>query len=112
MHEYVTGGGWPAPDMPPGLAEEALAMLRALLADLRAWGRFPVVATRDRRLRGTGLVADRVVDLGAEVYPTAVLELARECGAALVVAPEGGGALEHLSSAGVGRRRLPAREPA
>ena len=97
VHEYVTGGGWPAPDIPPGLAEEALAMVGALLADLRAWGRFPVVATRDRRLRATGLVADRVVDLGPEVYPTALLELARDCGAALVVAPEGGGALEHLS---------------
>ena len=37
VHEYVTGGGWPTPDLPPGLAEEALAVLRALLADLRAW---------------------------------------------------------------------------
>jgi predicted ATP-grasp superfamily ATP-dependent carboligase len=98
VHEYVTGGGWPAPEIPPGLAAEALAISRALLADLRAWGRLPVVTTRDRRLCTTGLVADRVVDLDAEVYPTALLELARDCGAALVVAPEGGGALEHLSS--------------
>ena len=98
VHEYVTGGGWPTPDLPPGLAAEALAVLRALLADLRAWGRFPVVTTRDRRLHGTPLTADRVVDLDAEVYPTRVLELARECGAALVVAPEGGGVLQHLSS--------------
>ena len=98
VHEYVTGGGWPTPDLPPGLAGEALAVLRALLADLRAWGRFPVVTTCDRRLHGTPLTADRVVDLDAEVYPTKVVELARECGAALVVAPEGGGVLEHLSS--------------
>jgi tyramine---L-glutamate ligase len=98
VHEYVTGGGWPTPDLPAGLTGEALAVLRALLADLRAWGRFPVVTTRDRRLQGTPLVADRVVDLDAEVYPTRVLELAQECGAALVVAPEVGGALEHLSS--------------
>jgi hypothetical protein len=98
VHEYVTGGGWPAPDLPPGLAEEALAILRALLADLRAWGRFPVVTTRDRRLQHTALVADRVVDVDAEVYPTALLGLVRDCGAALVVAPEGGGVLEHLSS--------------
>ena len=97
VHEYVTGGGWPTPDPPPRLAAEALAILRALLADLRAWGRFPVVATRDRRLHSTPLTADRVVDLDAEVYPTRVVELARECGAALVVAPEGGGALEQLS---------------
>ena len=98
VHEYVTGGGWPAPDLPPGLAEEALAILRALLADLQAWGRFPVVTTRDRRLPHTELAADRVVDVDAEVYPTALLGLARDCGAALVVAPEGGGVLEHLSS--------------
>ena len=98
VHEYVTGGGWSAPDLPPGLAEEALAILRALLADLRAWGRLPVVTTRDRRLRRTTLLADRVVEVDAGVYPTALLELARECGAALVVAPEGGGALEDLSA--------------
>ncbi len=98
VHEYVTGGGWPTPDLPPGLAAEALAILRALLADLRAWGRFPVVTTRDRRLHGTLLTADRVVDLDAKVYPTGVMELARECGAALVVAPEGGRVLEGLSS--------------
>ena len=98
VHEYVTGGGWPTPSPPAGLAGEALAVLRALLADLRAWGRFPVVTTRDRRLHGTPLTADRVVDLDAEVYPTRLVELARECGAALVVAPEGGGVLEHLSS--------------
>ena len=98
VHEYVTGGGWPAPELPPGLAEEALSILRALLADLRAWGRFPVVTTRDRRLGTRRLLADRVVDLDAEVYPAALLDLALDCGAALVVAPEGGGALEHLSS--------------
>ena len=99
VHEYFTGGGWTGPDPPPaGLAAEALAVLRALLADLRAWGRFPVVTTRDRRLHSTPLTADRVVDLDAEVYPTRMVELARECGAALVVAPEGGGALERLSS--------------
>ncbi len=98
VHEYVTGGGWPTPSLPAGLAGEALAVLRALLADLRAWGRFPVVTTRDRRLRDTPLTADRVVDLDAEVYPTRLVELARECGAALVVAPEGGGVLERLSS--------------
>ena len=98
VHEYVSGGGWPAPELPPGLAEEALAILRAVLADFRAWGRLPVVTTRDRRLRATPLVADRVVDLDAEVYPTALLELARDCGAALVVAPESGGALERVSA--------------
>jgi len=98
VHEYVTGGGWPRPGTPGGLAEEAGAILHALLADLRAWGAFPVVTTRDPRLPTAGLVADRVVDLRDEVYPTALVELARECGAALVVAPESGGAHERIVS--------------
>ncbi len=98
LHEYVTGGGWPEPQIPPDLADEASAIRRALLADLRAWGRFPVVTTRDRRLPTPGLDADRIVDLDYEVYPRQLLELARSCGAALVVAPESGGALERIST--------------
>lgn len=98
MHEYVTGGGWQGPSIPSGLAREALAILRALLADLRAWGRFTVVTTRDRRLPTPGLDADRVVDLDHAVYPGSLLDLGRACGAALVVAPESGGALERVSS--------------
>ena len=112
VHEYVTGGGWPAPDLPPGLAEEALAILRALLADLRAWGRFPVVTTRDRRLRHDAIwwrIASSIST--PKSTPRHCLELARDCGAALVVAPEGGGALERSELAGGGRRRLPARQP-
>lgn len=97
VHEYVTGGGWPEPRIPARLAAEALAMLRALLADLRAWGRFPVVTTRDRRLPASGLTADRVVDLDSGVYPETLQELGRTCGAAIVIAPEGGGALERVS---------------
>jgi predicted ATP-grasp superfamily ATP-dependent carboligase len=98
VHEYVTGGGWPEPRIPPRLAAEAAAILRAVLADLRAWGRFTVVTTRDRRLPTPGLLADRIVDLDSGVYRTALLELARSCGAALVVAPESGGALESVSA--------------
>ena len=98
VHEYVTGGGWPQPQIPPRLAAEASAILRAVLADLRAWGRFAVVTTRDRRLPTPGLLADRIVDLDSGVYPTALLELARSCGAALVVAPESSGALERVSA--------------
>jgi predicted ATP-grasp superfamily ATP-dependent carboligase len=98
VHEYITGGGWQAPKLPSEVAEEALAILRALLADLRAWGRFAVVTTRDRRLPTPGLAADRVVDLDSAVYSTALVGLARECGAALVIAPEAGGALERVSA--------------
>ncbi len=112
VHEYVTGGGWPGPRIPNGLATEALALLRALLADLRSWGRFTVVTTRDRRLPTPGLDADRIVDVDSEVYLETLLELGRECGAALVVAPEGEGALERvsdlLSDAGVALLGSPA----
>lgn len=73
-------------------------MLKALLADFRTWGRFPVLTTLDRRLRGVSLPADRVVALDAEVYATALVELANSCGAALIVAPETGGTLERLSA--------------
>jgi predicted ATP-grasp superfamily ATP-dependent carboligase len=98
VHEYVTGGGWPEPDLPGALGDEAAALVQALLADLRAWGRFPVVTTHDPRWRREPLAVDRVVDLSSEVYPTGLLRLARECGAAIVVAPEGDGVLERLSS--------------
>jgi len=60
VHEYVTGGGWPEAD-PPRFAGEADAMVRAVLEDLRDWGRFTVVTTRDRRVGGPALPADRVV---------------------------------------------------
>jgi predicted ATP-grasp superfamily ATP-dependent carboligase len=98
VHEYVTGGGWQGPSIPSGLAREALAILRALLADLRSWGRFTVVTTRDRRLPTPGLDADRIVDLDHAVYPGSLLDLGRACGAALVVAPESEGALERVSA--------------
>ena len=58
-----------------------------------------MVTTRDPRLPGPGLIADRVVDLRPEVYPTALVQVARDCGAALVVAPERNGILERLSNA-------------
>ncbi len=73
-------------------------MLKALLADFRAWGRFPVLTTLDRRLRGVSLPADRVVVLDPEVYPTTLVELAESCEAALIVAPETLGTLERLST--------------
>ena len=80
------------------LAREALSILRALLADVQTWGRFTVVTTRDRRLPTPGLDADRIVDLDHAVYPESLLDLGRACGAALVVAPESGGALERVSA--------------
>ncbi len=105
MHEYVTGGGWPEPEPPPSLAAEAEAMLRAVLDDLRSWGRFSVITTRDRRIERPPLPAELVVELDPGDYSGALLEAASRCEAALVVAPESGGALARvctlLTDAGV-----------
>lgn len=75
-----------------------MAMLKALLTDFRAWGRFPILTTLDRRLRGVSLPADRVIRVDSEGYHAALLELVDRCGAALIVAPETGGTLERLSA--------------
>ncbi len=98
IHEFVAGGGWADPDLPDSLAREGLAMLKAVLADYRAWGEFPVLSTLDCRLSGVSLPADRVVVLDPEVYPASLLELAGSCAAVLLIAPETGGALERLST--------------
>jgi predicted ATP-grasp superfamily ATP-dependent carboligase len=97
VHELVTGGGWSAAP-PPVFADEALAILRALLADLRQWGRFPVVTTRDTRLSDVTLAADLVVDLDAREYPGRLVEVARQCRGVLLLAPEGGDMHAHVSA--------------
>lgn len=99
----MTGGGWADPDPPASLAVEGRAILRAVLSDFRAWGRFSVLTTIAGRVHGApqfadSLPADRVVSLDPEVYPTALVRLAQQCGAALIIAPESGGTLERLSA--------------
>jgi hypothetical protein len=113
VHEFVTGGGWPetAPlyqhasaHMPPasspltGLAAEGLAMLRAVLADLRAWGRFRTLSTLDRRLQGWSLPADEVNILTPGDYAAAFPALLARAQAVLIIAPESEGILARLSA--------------
>lgn len=98
VHEFVTGGGWAGPDLPESLAAEALGILRALVADFQAWGRFPIVTTLDRRLSCSAVSADRVVVLDAKAYPDSLISAMKHCGAALIIAPESGGSLERLSA--------------
>jgi len=74
-------------------------MLRALLSDFRAWGRFPVLTTLDRRLADVSLPADQIVIIDPTTYPTPLIRLAKQCGTAIIVAPESGGILERLSAA-------------
>jgi hypothetical protein len=114
VHEYVTGGGWPEPELPVGLADEALAMLRAVLADFRAWGQVHTMATSDARLASADLAADRVVVLRPDRQGDTLLSLAAECTAALVIAPESQGVLAGLSQdlESLGVRLLGARSDA
>lgn len=92
----MTGGGR-ASAGPAPLAAEATAILRALLRDFSAWGRLRVVATWDDRDPAPTLPADEVVPIRASSYREDLAAVARRCGAALVVAPETGGALERTT---------------
>jgi len=107
VHELITGGGAAEPG-PPALAAEARAILRALLADFRLWGRFLVATTRDARLPDVELAADLVVDIGAGEYPARLIEVARTCRGVLLVAPESGGTHARVGAAlaGAGARLL------
>ena len=111
VYEFVTGGGWPettplyqhplknasAPTL-IGLAAEGLAMIQAILADLRAWGRFRTLTTLDNRLQGWSLPADEVVTLAPGHGAAAFLALLARAEAALIIAPESEGILARLSA--------------
>jgi predicted ATP-grasp superfamily ATP-dependent carboligase len=105
VHEFITGGGWPEPELPPALAAEALAILQAVLADLRAWGTVHTTTTLDHRLCGIQLAADQVTSIHPDRHQATLLELASRCDAALIIAPESGGVhgrlCRWLESAGV-----------
>jgi predicted ATP-grasp superfamily ATP-dependent carboligase len=97
VHEYVSGGGWPEPELPAGLTAEARAMLRAVLADLNAWGMVRTTTTIDARLPYIDLAADRLVPLSPDRHMPTLEKLALECGAALVIAPESKGVLGRIT---------------
>jgi hypothetical protein len=93
----VTGGGWPDPVLPRGLAAEGRAMLSAVLNDFRAWGGASLITTLDARLAGITLCAERIVNLRHEEYLGVFNDLAAEVDAVLVIAPETDGVLARLS---------------
>jgi predicted ATP-grasp superfamily ATP-dependent carboligase len=97
IHEYVTGGGWPDPEFPVGLAAEALAMVTAVLNDFQAWEMVQVITTLDARIPSAGLPADQVITIQPERYALTLTEIVSSCPAALVIAPETGGALTQIS---------------
>lgn len=94
----MTGGGWPEGDLPHGLASEGLAMLSAVLSDLRSWGGASTITTLDVRLAGTALCADRIIHNRHEENPAALNELASAADAVLIIAPESEGVLARLSA--------------
>lgn len=98
VHEYVSGGGWPDPDLSSGLMAEGLAMLRAILTDFKSWGGATVITTRDTRLADVPLPADSIINLDPSNHYAALEQLTGQCSAALIIAPESGCILERLST--------------
>jgi len=98
VHEYISGGGWPDPELPKGLAAEGLAMLGAVLADFRVWGGGTITTTRDRRLGNVSLNADCVLDIDPQDHYAVLCQLAGQSTAALIIAPENDGILSRLSA--------------
>jgi len=99
VHEFITGGGWSASEFPPGLTEEAFAILWALLADFQAWGAVNTVTTLDTRLWGyfPEPPAGEVRAVAAGEYEEALRSALSQCDAALIVAPETDGILAKIS---------------
>ncbi|GAB4250088.1 MAG: ATP-grasp domain-containing protein [Thermoleophilia bacterium] len=97
IHEYVTGGGWEGTAIPPSLVREGALMLRALLRDFGSWPKCRTVTTLDSRCREHDLPADLVVPTDPGALEGTLERLLACCDAALVVAPETGGALARLT---------------
>jgi len=97
VHEYVSGGGLKSLPETPSLGLLGKTILRAVLADMRAWGAARIVATWDARLAGPPPDADEVVFLDPDSHAATFARLAAGAYAVLVVAPEEGGILANLS---------------
>ncbi len=104
MYEFFTGGGFPAGDLPAGLADEALGMLWAILEDFRRWGAVRTITALDPRFE------ERVPGLNRDTLPAGELVIAphdrheeiygsllKRCDAVLIIAPETGGVLAALT---------------
>jgi predicted ATP-grasp superfamily ATP-dependent carboligase len=98
VYEHITGGGCTGDALPQALLPEALLMLRALTADLRAIPQTEVVGLCDARIAGAlgsgeqRMVADRAA------WNSGFDALVRESDATWLIAPETAGVLEQLSA--------------
>lgn len=100
MHEFISGGGWPEGELPPGLVGEGYAILWALLSDFQAWGAAQIITTLDTRLwrRRGELPADEIIALRPSEYEAGFQSILSQCEAALIVAPETNGLLAGLNA--------------
>jgi tyramine---L-glutamate ligase len=97
VYEFFSGGGCQDATIPPDIAGEGLAMLKALLSDFRRWGRFRTLTMLDARLQNIALPADRVVSVDHDGYRDTLAALLAQSRFALLVAPENEGMLVSLS---------------
>lgn len=99
VFEYITGGGWLAEPLPPGLAREGGLMLEALLRDLADIPGVRPVAMRDNRLAVPPELAGRVEWIWLDRDDDAERRFREQIALADAVwpiAPETGGILENL----------------
>jgi tyramine---L-glutamate ligase len=104
VHEFISGGGWPAGNLPEGLTAEGLAMLWSVLSDFRDWGAVRTVTTLDDRIEDQisgsklkKLPADEVVTVHAGQHEAIFRSLLRRSDAVLIIAPETDGILAKLT---------------
>ena len=95
--EFVTGGGLCGQPLPPGLAREGEAMLRALVKDLLDLPGLELVSTRDARLPESDLPMHFEAVVRADAVWPLWRRLIEESDAFWPIAPESGGVLERLS---------------
>ncbi len=88
VHEYFTGGGWTASELPSDLLSEGLVMLWAVTEDFHKWRKVTVIATLDKRISDTPLTADSIVTVTPDTYKETISRLLKECDFALIIAPE------------------------
>lgn len=99
IHEFTVGGGLAAQPLPPGLAAEGAAMLRAVLEDWRRLPGHQILTMSDERFDWSDLPADSVVPVSDPAgYKRLFRECVRQADAVLLIAPESGGILAELTA--------------
>jgi predicted ATP-grasp superfamily ATP-dependent carboligase len=104
VYEFFTGGGFPAGELPHGLAAEALGILWAVLTDFHNWKAVRTITALDPRfeervpgLNRATLPADEVVWVPRNSCSELYRSLLKRCDAVLIIAPETSGILASLT---------------